>query len=313
MAAGPAVARAPGKVILLGEHAVVHGAPALATSLGAGVEVAVELRDDGRRSIEAAAVLDDPRLARAVAEAAQSAGLAAGRGYRVGISGDLPVAVGLGSSAALAVALVRGFAAALDRAADVEADRAAAHRVECVFHGTPSGVDVAASLAGELVWFEAGPPRRVEPVVPARPFEVVVDVAAGRHDTGRTVGDLRRRAAARPDLYRGLFAAIGDLVRGARAAIERGDLAALGEAMTLDHGLLRTCGVSTPELDRAVERARAAGALGAKLTGGGGGGAIVALAPGAGADLAGALRLPGRAVLVARVGGATLDAAPGPR
>ena len=121
-----------------------------------------------------------------------------------------------------------------------------------------------------------------------------------RHDTSRTVGSLRARSAAHPGVYRALFASIGALVREARAAIETGDLARLGEAMTCDHGLLRTCGVSTPTLDAAVDEALAAGALGAKLTGGGGGGAIVALAPLAAADLAERLRLPGRLPFVAR-------------
>lgn len=301
-------ARAPGKLILLGEHAVVHGSPAIATSLDAGIDVEVALDVDGERLVEAAPDLADPRLAPAVAAAASAVGIDSSARWRVRVGGDLPVAVGLGSSAALSVALVRAFAAAAGAVLEPSAEAEAAHRVECVFHGTPSGVDVAASLAGRPIWFEAGPPRRWEPVPVARGFDLVVHVAAGRHDTGRTVGGLRARAAGRPGLYRPLFGAIGDLVREARVAIARGDLAALGEAMTLDHGLLRSLGVSTPELDRAVDLALSAGALGAKLTGGGGGGAIVALAPGRGEELGAALAAPGRGFLVARVA-ADLDPA----
>ena len=293
--------QAGGKLILLGEHAVVHGEPALSTTLPGGVRVVVDPRMHGGRSIDGGRLTEDVRLASAVTAAARQLHIPDDAAFDVSIGGDLPVAVGLGSSAALAVALARALAAA--RGSGVTADEivAAAHAVEGEFHGTSSGVDVTTILAGGLGWFEKGPPRHWEAVRPKVAFELVVAVVDRRHDTSRTVGSLRARSAAHPGVYRALFASIGALVREARAAIETGDLARLGEAMTCDHGLLRTCGVSTPTLDAAVDEALAAGALGAKLTGGGGGGAIVALAPLAAADLAERLRLPGRLPFVVRI------------
>lgn len=292
--------QAGGKLILLGEHAVVHGQPAIATGLPCGVRVAIRARDDGLRTVEGSEPRD-LRLARAIRIAAERVGVAPSWGFDLSIRADLPDAVGLGSSASLSVALARALVSVAggDGSAGVIAE--VAHAVEGAFHGTPSGVDVTTVLDGGLGWYEVGPPRRWETIVPAVPLDLVVVVADRRHDTGRTVGSLRERSSARPGLYHPIFEAIGGLVREGRHAIESGDLARLGEAMTLDHGLLRTCGVSTPALDAAVEEALATGALGAKLTGGGGGGAIVALAPGRAGDLAARLDRPGRSAFPVRV------------
>jgi len=293
---------AGGKLILLGEHAVVHGEPAIAAGIPAGMRVAVTPRSDGRRTA-AGVDVTDMRLARAIAIAAERLGIDAGQGFDVSIAGELPDAVGLGSSASLSVGLARALAAATRTTLRGDDLAAAAHAVEGAFHGTPSGVDVTTVLQGGLGWYEVGPPRRWEALAAARPLEIVVVVADRRHDTGRTVGSLRERATARPGLYRPIFRAIGDLVREARSAIESGDLRRLGEAMTLDHGLLRVCGVSTPVLDAAVEEAVSHGALGAKLTGGGGGGAIVALAEDGGPSLANVLSRPGRPAFAVRLPG----------
>lgn len=299
----PAEARAGGKLILLGEHAVVHGQPAIALGLPAGIRVAISPRHDGSRTVHGRAPTDE-RLARAIDVASESLGIARAQGWDVAIDGDLPDAVGLGSSASLSVALARALAGAAGLEAGPERVAEAAHAVEGAFHGTPSGVDVTTVLDGGLGWYEVGPPRRWEPIVPAVALELVVVVADRRHDTGRTVGSLRARATTRPGLYRPVFEAIGGLVREARDAIEEGDLPRLGEAMTLDHGLLRTCGVSTAVLDAAVDEAVRAGALGAKLTGGGGGGAIVALAGGDASRLAKDLDRPGRLAFAVRLPGA---------
>ncbi|HZR79776.1 MAG TPA: mevalonate kinase [Candidatus Binatia bacterium] len=297
----PARASAGGKLILLGEHAVVHGHPAIAAGIPARVEVSVTPCAAGEDTLRAAAGFADPRLAAAVAEARSEVGIPEAIGLEIGIAGDLPVAIGLGSSAALSVALVRALAACCGRALADEQVAAAAHRLESLFHGKPSGVDATAATYGGLFWFEAGPPPRRLPLRAARPLEVVVVLTGSRHDTGRVVGGLRERAAAAPAVYRPVLAAIGELVRGARDAIERGDVALLGELMTMDHALLRACGVSTPVLDAAVHDALAAGALGAKLTGGGGGGAAIALARGDARDLARSLGERGYEAMAARI------------
>ncbi len=259
-----------GKLILLGEHAVVHGQPAIALTLREGVRVRVRAREPGAPASET------EELRGAVAAATAALGLDEERAFEVSVEGELPVAVGLGSSAALAVGLVRAIAAHEGRRLDRETTARLANEVEKIFHGTPSGIDATAASQEGLIWFEAGrPPRweRLDVVVPA----LVVALSGARHHTGETVGGLSERAGRHPEVYRPIFAAIGELVRAGRTALEQRDWPLLGEIMTMDHALLRGCGVSTPALDRLVEDARDAGALGAKLTGGGGGGAIVAL------------------------------------
>ena len=230
----------------------------------------------------------------ALAKAAATA-LGVERPTRLGVTvrGDLPVAVGLGSSAALAVGLVRALAGLAGRPlADAEAGRLA-NEVEKLFHGTPSGIDATAAAHRGLLWFEAGPPARFEQIEPVETPPIVVAQSGSRHHTASTVGSLRERAARRPSVYAPIFEAIGELVRAGRAALENTDWPLLGELMSMNHALLRGCGVSTTDLDRLVHDAGSEGALGAKLTGGGGGGAAIALADGDPAELAARLEARG--------------------
>lgn len=276
-----------GKIILLGEHAVVHGEPAIATGLGH--EVRIRLLPGGE---------GDPRvtgaLRPAIDAAAAALGMAPPAALALEIAGDLPVAVGLGSSAALSVALVRALAASDGRALSPSEAARLANEVEKVFHGTPSGIDATTAAHGGLLWFETGPPMRWEEVAAGGPLPLVVALSGEEHDTGRSVGGLRRRAESSPEVYGPVFGAIGGLVRAGRAALEHGAWPLLGELMSMNHGLLRACGVSTEALDRVVDDALACGALGAKLTGAGGGGAAIALAsPDGEADLVAALRRRG--------------------
>ena len=295
----PATARAAGKVILLGEHAVVHGQPALAAGVDWGVTVGIS--PASTRTLVPPA--SDPRVARVVDEAARLLGIEPERGFTVSLGGDLPIAVGLGSSAALSVALVRALASGIGRELSIAEITAHAHALERVFHGSPSGVDGTAAALGGLLWFEAGPPARSERVIAKSPFDLLVVLSGARHETAKTVGSLRERATAAPEVYQPVFGAIGSLVSHARAAIESGDLPLLGALMTMNHALLRACGVSTSELDATVEAGVEAGALGAKLTGGGGGGAVIALAGRDVDGLAGRLQARGYEVLRTRVGG----------
>lgn len=259
---------AGGKVILLGEHVVVHGQPAIVGGLDRGVRVDVDPA--------AGAAPVDERVAEVVRLAARLLRVD-GQPRAIRISGDLPVGMGLGSSAALAVAVLRALATAYGRDPGPDEIAAHAHEIEKLFHGTPSGVDSTAATWGGLLWFEAGPPARHERLRLSAPLPLVVLLSGSARSTSRTVGSLRERAAAAPEVYRPVFAAVGELVRAARHALEGGDRARLGELMTMNHGLLRACGVSTPELDALVDAALDAGARGAKLTGAGGGGAVIAL------------------------------------
>lgn len=292
-----ATARASGKVILLGEHVVVHGYPAIVAALDRGVAVTVSPRPPDHASVAAA----DLHLTTAIERAASLLGIDA-RGFDLAISGDLPVGMGLGSSAALAVAMLRALSASAGEALGDQRLASGAHEIERVFHGTPSGVDSTAAAFGGVRWFIAGSPVRHEQLVLPAPLPLVVVLSRTPHTTMKTVGGLRERAAAAPAVYQPVFAAVGALVASARVALEQGDHALLGALMTMNHGLLRACGVSTAELDALVDDALAAGARGAKLTGAGGGGAVIALPAGEAAALVAALEARGHecfAVLLA--------------
>jgi mevalonate kinase len=292
-----AAAGAAGKVILLGEHAVVHGRPALAVGLSRQVTVRVIPREGTARSVPS----DDERVRRAVEVAAAAFDIAREAGFAVEIGGTLPVAVGLGSSAALSVALVRALAASAGVMLSAARLDEVAYELERIFHGTPSGVDSATAAHGSALWFETGPPRRFEPIALKRSLTFVVALTGSRHETARTVGSLRERAAAHLEVYGPVFDAIGALVRAARDALERGEWPRLGRLMTMNHELLRALGVSAPELDELVARALAAGAFGAKMTGGGGGGAAVVLAGDDPTAVLEALRAAGYEAFVQRV------------
>ncbi len=269
----------PGKVILLGEHAVVYGTTAVAVPLALGVRaVAVPAAACGLRLPRALRGARRRQLVRAFWEAAEAAGRPA---VSLSLQSSLPLSVGLGSSAAVSVAVAGVLLAAASGRVPARKLRALAHRMEVVFHGTPSGVDAACSALGVPIRYQRRGARRpplVRPLHVARPFELLVALAGVRQPTAQTVAGLRRRQARWPARYRRLFREVGQVAEeGARAA-EGGDLQALGDAMNVNQGLLVALGVSSPALDGMAGWLREAGALGAKLSGAGGdGGAVVGL------------------------------------
>jgi mevalonate kinase len=282
-------ASAPGKVLLLGEHAVVYGHPALAAALRK--RVAVEVEEDpsgpvielfapatsGRAAGASETAISTPsELLRAASELAAAAG--ATPRFRARVRSELPLGGGLGSSAALGVALARAFAQLAGE--DCSPDRAEqlAFELERVFHGAPSGVDPAICARGGVILFRRGPPARVERVSPRAPVHLAIVLSGVARGTRSTVLPLSARRAERPDLYDPMLAFLGELARGGAGALERGDLQDLGMRFDAAHGVLAALGVSCPELESAVGMLRAAGALGAKLTGAGGGGAAIGLA-----------------------------------
>lgn len=267
-----------GKVILLGEHSVVYGRRALASAISRRIEVRVAdlyaraHRDRGHAGDPAA---NDPRFRAAVARAAELLEVEAGD-LVVSVDSDLPASVGLGSSAALSVALVRAMAAFAGADCCHAEVCAHAYELERIFHGTPSGIDNTAATHGGLFVFRRGEPPRQLPA--PRPLSLVVAVGRTPRQTQRTVAAVRERWQADPVTYEALFDRIDALVGEAEVALGRGDLATIGAAMNENHALLQRMGVSTDELDELIGFGRARGALGAKLTGGGGGGAIIAVA-----------------------------------
>lgn len=263
MTAAAATGRGHGKLILCGEHAVVYGHPALALAIDRGTTVRLVERPGP--TLPTDDTIDDPRLVTALRAVLPPEGLG------VEIRTDLPVGRGMGSSAALAVALVRAEAARLGESLGDHDVFRRAFAVERVFHGNPSGVDQAVSARGGLLRYRRGPPPTFEALPCPKWRLVVLDSGVAGDTSALVAGVASRRPAVDADLDR--IGALADRAAGVLDDPER-----LGPLLVENHALLRAIGVSTPALDALVELALAAGAWGAKLAGAGGGGVVVALA-----------------------------------
>lgn len=286
----PAItASAPGKIILFGEHAVVYGRPAIAVPVNqvraraivtanpgsAPGTVRIQAPDVGLEA-ELASLGQDHPLGVAARLVLSELGVTRPPACTLRITSSIPLSAGMGSGAAVSVALIRALSAFLGQALPPERVSALAYEVEKLHHGTPSGIDNTVITYALPVYFTRGQP--VEMLRLPRPFMVVIGDTGIASPTAIAVGDLRRAWQTEPARYEPLFDAVGRIVQAGRTAIEAGQPQALGALMNENHALLRQMGVSCTELDRLVEAARAAGASGAKLSGAGRGGNMIALA-----------------------------------
>ena len=260
---------AAGKVILLGEHGVVYGRHALALPVPDAVHVSLTATDGLSHD------LPDKYMDRLLAELGVT-----DTNWRIDVESRLPFGKGLGSSAAVAVAAARAFNAKLDLGLDDAAINAIAFEVEKLAHGTPSGVDNTLATYATPMLFrnEGGLQFDAIKLAEAPPILVAWGDEAGRTD--EQVAGVRERRAGATSHFDAIFDTMDRLSRDGAARLAAGDWQELGTLMNLCHGLLNGIGVSTPSLERMVSLARQAGAAGAKLTGAGGGGSIVALCPG---------------------------------
>jgi mevalonate kinase len=275
----PLVTFGAGKVILLGEHSVVYGHPALAGPISYGVTArAVPAK---KCQLVLANTLSRPQRQLLTAAFARAARACNNPQVKVTVEAELPMSMGLGSSAALSVACARALLRAAKLSARPKDVARVALEMEQEFHGTPSGVDHTTSAEGQLLLYRRAMerrPARVKVVKSPRPLKVLVVLVGQRSPTKATVAALRERQARWPKRYTRLFEEVGALAAEGAKAVESGDLEALGDAMNVNQGLLGALGLSSPQLEDMVYRLRAMGALGAKLTGAGGdGGAVIGL------------------------------------
>jgi mevalonate kinase len=292
-------ASAPGKVYLFGEHAVVYGEPAVPCAIERRAQVTVEERDEGVRvnlqdlTIDGFTVeydsSDDDRpdvdvsdslvdagmgYVNEAIEQARSAADAPDAGFDITVEGDIPLGAGLGSSAAVAVAAIRAATAELGVDLDAREVAERAYQVEhAVQRGEASRADTFCSAMGGAVRVEGDDCRTVDGV---DNLPLVVGYDGGAGDTGALVAGVRE-VKDRYEFAADTVRAVGDLVRQGERALVEGDVEEVGRLMNFNHGLLSALGVSSRSLDSMVWAARDADALGAKLTGAGGGGCIVAL------------------------------------
>jgi len=286
-----ACASAPGKIILFGEHAVVHGQPAIAVPLSAvQATVTAEPASPGSRlSIHAPDIrqtlhitsTDSPEngpLYNALIYPAQVALRAVNApvpDLTLTIHSTIPIASGLGSGAATAAALIRALCDALHHPLTNDELNPLVYEVEKRHHGTPSGIDNTVIVYQQPVYFVRGEPLETFQI--AQPFTLLVGDTGQGSPTHLAVGDVRKLYESAPNRIGPIFTRIGEIVRTARAAIETGNIEKLGPLMDENHDLLRALTVSADSLDALCQAARQAGARGAKLSGGGRGGNMIAL------------------------------------
>lgn len=270
-----------GKVILLGEHSVVYGHPALAVGLDRGALAEATHLDDGpsQLSIGSWSTEADSESDLGLAFAALLRETATTRAVHVRAQTDLLASAGLGCSAALAVAITRALLS-LRGIEATQADIAArALAWEKVFHGNPSGIDTNIATRGGCLLFERahdGP--RIEALPIRAPLHLAIGYTGQPASTRAMVEGLARLRARKPEMVEKSFEDLSSLVGNAKLALLAGDLVGLGQLLDLGQMLLSGLMLSTPEIERVCKLARDAGALGAKLTGGGGGGCVIALA-----------------------------------
>lgn len=283
-------ATAPGKVILFGEHAVVYGRPALAAPVvqvraRATVEktgrpdVALIAPDLNRSALLSEVHAHNP-LAAVVRVVEQYCNCSLSDGYSLSVTSAIPIASGLGSGAAISVAIIRALMLYMGRGDTITREEVSrlAYEVERLHHGTPSGVDNTVIAYEQPVYFVRHEPEPlIESFATARPLRLVIGDTGVRSATKDVVGDVRRRWSADTDRFEAIFDACGRIAVAGREALAAGDLPAVGVLMNENHEWLVRMTVSSDALDHLVVAARRAGALGAKLSGAGRGGNMIAL------------------------------------
>ena len=259
---------AAGKVILFGEHGVVYGRHALALPIPDAVAVTLT---------EADALIHDLPV-EFVDLLLDQLGVE-NRNWRIGVDSSLPFGKGLGSSAAIAVAIVRAFNRQFDLGLDDARINTIAFECEKMAHGTPSGVDNTLSTYAQPMLFRNDGGLEVTTIEVDEEPPLLIAWGDEKGRTSELVAGVRSRRDEMPEHFDALFDEMDSLSLQGADLLRSGSWQELGALMNVCHGLLNAIGVSTPTLERMVALARQAGAAGAKLTGAGGGGSIVALCP----------------------------------
>ena len=275
-----------GKVILFNEHFVVYNIPSIVSAIAQATTARVEPfkgkgwhLEDRRPATPGYKEEKLEQQRESVERVLKAARVDLSRNpIKITLGGDLVAASGIGASAASCVAIARALSDEFSLNFSDERINEIAYEGERAYHGTPSGVDNTAATYGGLIWFVRGKP--IELIEVEEPFEIVMANTGIVADTSAVVAEVRGRREKYPEKYDKIFKEAEKLAHEARRALENFDLKKVGKLMDENHKLLQAIEVSCRELDFLVELARDHGALGAKLTGGGRGGNMVALTPG---------------------------------
>lgn len=301
-----------GKVILFNEHFVVYGIPSVAAAIGDTTVAKVEDSEEFE-------LLDNrPETPGYKKEKLEQQKDSLNRIFKamnidveknpvkITLEGDLLAASGLGASAASCVAIARALSKHFNLNLDDEQINNVAYEGEKGYHGNPSGIDNTAATYGGVIWFQRKPDGNIiERIKLKEPVEIVIGNTGKVADTKKAVAGVRERKEKYPEKYNQIFEEARKLVFDARNALEDFDIRRVGELMNKNHKLLQEIEVSSEELDLLVEIALENGALGAKLTGGGLGGNMIALTPEKDLQrrVAGAMEKEGYQVIKTTLGG----------
>lgn len=287
-------ASAPGKAILFGEHSVVYRGPAVVLAIDKRARVVAQKRNDDRVFLDAldlgfAGYFEEEKYHAVVGERKRGRSLAAFNtaavktmehlgvesGVSLSIRSDIPIAAGLGSSAAVSVATVAAIGALLGGGLPKDEVCSLAYEGEKVVHGTPSGVDNNISTYGGILKFEKDVGFEKYKLDNSPVF--IIGNTRRKRSTRRMVEKVRLLRNRNKQIVDTVIDAIGNIAVEGLAALNRTDLETVGDLMDINHGLLASLGVSSPDLELMVHASRRSGALGSKLTGAGGGGCMIAL------------------------------------
>ncbi len=279
-----------GKVILFGEHFVVHGVPGIVSAIDSTADAVV------KKNVEKISVKDERKGSKGYAKEKKLQQFESINrmltkmnlnpntvGLNIWLGGSLPGFSGLGASAASSVAIARAITEEFAFSVSDQEINEIAYEAEKAYAGNPSGIDNTAATFGGLLWFEKNltdGPNRIEEISLEKPVEIVIGSTGIVANTKAMVEGVAERKKTYSQKYDPLFKQAKELAINARTAIQNFDLIKVGELMNNNHRLLMEIGVSCKDLDDLVVIAKETGAYGAKLTGGGGGGCMVALTPG---------------------------------
>ena len=274
-----------GKIILFGEHAAVYGSHVIAAPIADAIQAKVEDEEEGihliipRWGVEEHLFKNRKHklsIYKSLNLILAELGLR-DKGMRIEIYPRIPRAMGLGGSAALAVAVIHALSRHYTINLNDNEVNKLAYQSEQIIHGTPSGIDNTMATYGKFILYKKGEPPLMKPIEPSKPIPVVIGITGVESLTAKMVAKVRRGREKNRVTYDRLFSEIDALTLQAHESIKTHDLERLGDLMNICHGLLNALQVSSWALEELVEIARKSGALGAKLTGSGGGGSMIAL------------------------------------
>ncbi len=279
-----------GKAILFGEHFVVYGLPALAAGIASQTTAKItRVRSFGWKLVDNRPAMSGYKKKKyeeqkvSIENMLEHLNLDTTKmGFQIDLEGNLVCASGIGASAASCVAIARALSDEFSLNLNDEQVNETAYIGEMGYHGTPSGLDNTASTYGGLVWFERdlnGGPPKFERLKLEKPVHLVIASTGITASTKVVVGDVKDKKDADPTWFDNISKEYNQLVHDGKDALIRFDLPKVGELMNKNHELLKQLTVSCRELDVLVTIARQNGAIGAKMTGTGRGGNMIALAP----------------------------------